>query len=81
MSRKLTRIGRRKITRVIGERLVVTMDERGITIRGLRKRHRLKTKHLSWQQIAVLDADTESLFHVAEHNAGTAELERMGATP
>lgn len=78
MSRRLTRL-RRPISRVVGQSLVVTLSKDGVELRGLRKR--VSRKFLTWEQIASLDADHESLCRVAECNAGTKELERLGASP
>lgn len=75
MGRNLTRFTR-PITRVVGN-LVITMDESGVELRGLRKR--VLKKRITWEQIAALDDDPLSICHVAETNAGRGELNRLGA--
>ena len=71
----VTSIKQKPVVRRIG-RLVVSVHDWGIEIKGYRKR---KAKRITWEQVASLADDSEPILLQEETNRGRRVLGQLGA--
>ena len=65
---------KRPLLRRIGS-LVVYITREGIELRGFKRRRRIR---LTWEQIAALEPDRDTIQFICEERAGRRALDQLG---